>query len=757
MTKTGCSYGAVEDPRGGRCYGRDTATTTTSHTSTNSKHDGVGMVSDGPDLRQCEDEARPSGKRRAAFGTGVVMIVLASSMVVGYVFGLTVASVTEEEGVDVLLADTADARDRTSFTGREFTMEDEADEEHEELFSFRSLSLEARNEYGVFDALALYGLDMVVEPYKETTLSAVTMEWTTPDSSFGDGPVGCGSWRRKSSWVLTRLDDKGTPIPDAPPLLNITLDVDDDQDGGEGYYGGGGALSGGGERIDGPTITLTEGGTQYLLVVTEMFEDGEVIGEGRATVSCRYVRRELRELTTGDRDAFMDAMVEFYTAPTVVTAGGPDDRNYQYFAAVHDAKEFCYHNGMMFLTAHLAFDWEMEKELQKINPAVSLAFWDYTIESGTLGADWPQSEIFGPSMFGSALGSEDNGFMVSDGRFANVSSIYDPKSLLTSADITPVTNSYGYVSAKYDYQDVEKLSRTHSFCGFTGTTAFPQCEAVIRCFDDNKSLQAWSTCMEDNIHADMHGWLGGAWGCETDMGHFKEEHPEFSDDLLVFVLQFATASRWSTNALFDDYNECDTACTRGSPEPCGCHCLVNPATMSNDEVYTALEHVMVVYSTIFNADYFIYHDRSAKYEYNFMQDGVPLTDKEFMLLLRFILTVGCKPANIGAMSTGASPTDPLFWMIHPMFERALHVLWLSPEYKDTYDFSWTGSGCYGSALTDNLPFTEKSLGQGSGTSFLTNEDILRIAHPSNSKLPYLYNNFDTWGTCTDWNPCPDCV
>lgn len=128
MTKTGCSYGAVEDPRGGRCYGRDTTTTTTSHTSTNSKHDGVGMVSDGPDLRQCEDEARPSGKRRAAFGTGVVMIVLASSMVVGYVFGLTVAGVTEEEGVDVLLADTADARDRTSFTGREFTMEDEADE-----------------------------------------------------------------------------------------------------------------------------------------------------------------------------------------------------------------------------------------------------------------------------------------------------------------------------------------------------------------------------------------------------------------------------------------------------------------------------------------------------------------------------------------------------------------------------------------------------------------------------------------------------
>lgn len=42
---------------------------------------------------------------------------------------------------------------------------------------------------------------------------------------------------------------------------------------------------------------------------------------------------------------------------------------------------------MMFLTAHLAFDWLAERALQMIDPAVSLPFWDYTIESGTLGAE----------------------------------------------------------------------------------------------------------------------------------------------------------------------------------------------------------------------------------------------------------------------------------------------------------------------------------------------------------------------------------
>lgn len=69
-------------------------------------------------------------------------------------------------------------------------------------------------------------------------------------------------------------------------------------------------------------------------------------------------------------------------------------------------------------------------------------------------------------------------------------------------------------------QDVETLSRSHSFCGFTGTTSFPGCEDVIDCFDEHKSLQAWSHCMEDNIHADMHGWLGGAWGCNVREGRF---------------------------------------------------------------------------------------------------------------------------------------------------------------------------------------------------------------------------------------------
>lgn len=271
--------------------------------------------------------------------------------------------------------------------------------------SLRSLSLEASNEYGVFDALALYGLDMVVEPHKKTTLSAFVATgrtttapgggggWdntATEEKGRGDGggqkrvstvstEGGGGEGRENKQtevietaqktwfrWVLTPLDEGGAPVPGAPPMLNVTLLSGGGGDGGsaEGFMGGlggsaegfeggdgggagvfggrdgvGGSGSGsGGGRIAGPTITLTEGGSLYLLVVTEMLEDGRVVGEGRATVSCRYVRRELRDLTVEDREAFMDAMVRFYTAPTVSESDGLDELNYQHFAAVHNAE-----------------------------------------------------------------------------------------------------------------------------------------------------------------------------------------------------------------------------------------------------------------------------------------------------------------------------------------------------------------------------------------------------------------------------------
>lgn len=49
------------------------------------------------------------------------------------------------------------------------------------------------------------------------------------------------------------------------------------------------------------------------------------------------------------------------------------------------------------------------------------------------------------------------------------------------------------------------------------------------------------------------------------------------------------------------------------------------------------------------------------------------------------------------------------------------------------------------------------LGMGDSTELLTNAGILELLHPTNPKVPYLYEGFEKWGTCTDWDACPECT
>lgn len=76
-----------------------------------------------------------------------------------------------------------------------------------------------------------------------------------------------------------------------------------------------------------------------------------------------------------------------------------------------------------------------------------------------------------------------------------------------------------------------------------------------------------------------------------------------------------------------------------------------------------------------------------------------------IFLLRQLAKIGCEPGTVGAMCTGASPMDPMFFVLHPMFEKALHVLWMSPQFRDSYSFDWVDGTCQGSKLEDPLPFT----------------------------------------------------
>ena len=141
-------------------------------------------------------------------------------------------------------------------------------------------------------------------------------------------------------------------------------------------------------------------------------------------------------------------------------------------AAVHlvarfspcDSQDYCFHNGMHFLTSHASFNLWLERNLQRIDPKVSLAQWDFMLDAARLGTAWGSSEIFGPDMFGSASGSPEKNYQISDGWFADITSVYDPNSELLSGSESIIStnhNPYGFVDASFNYQVRSGVSVVH--------------------------------------------------------------------------------------------------------------------------------------------------------------------------------------------------------------------------------------------------------------------------------------------------------
>lgn len=82
----------------------------------------------------------------------------------------------------------------------------------------------------------------------------------------------------------------------------------------------------------------------------------------------------------------------------------------------------------------------------------------------------------------------------------------------------------------------------------------------------------------------MHGLLGGAFNCNVNFADLHQKHPHFTPELLTFLLEYITTNLWPDNTFLEGYNVCDSDCERGSEKTCGCTCLVDAFSLSDDEV-----------------------------------------------------------------------------------------------------------------------------------------------------------------------------
>ena len=114
--------------------------------------------------------------------------------------------------------------------------------------------------------------------------------------------------------------------------------------------------------------------------------------------------------------------------------------------------------------------------------------------------------------------------------------------------------------------------------------------------------------------------------------------------------------------------------------------------------------------------------------------------------------------NYGDMATGAAANDPLFWVMHQIFDKAAHALRLSPVYNKG-GFSWVqeetkSDDSFGLGWTSTTPFKyedfEPLLGHHDlkdSEGFLTNKMLWALLDPNSEALPYVYDQMTHWGGC----------
>ena len=245
-----------------------------------------------------------------------------------------------------------------------------------------------------------------------------------------------------------------------------------------------------------------------------------------ATLMCKYVRREMRTVTSEDRLRYLEAM-------RIVTTMRLDEgrrmyggkfANLEYFAVKHIHTEECspFHGGLSFITSHAAFTLELEQALQSIDPSVTQPYWDYTLDAALLGADWDTAAVFSNDWFGSTRpGGPDH--LVTSTFFQDIP--------VPTNFSKPVRNSYGRVTSTINNDPSHFATRAHTFCGLPITMPLPGCPEMIGCLKA-KTLPDLHDCMENELHGDLHAILGGSWDCAYEIAEVVGLAANRTDPLL---------------------------------------------------------------------------------------------------------------------------------------------------------------------------------------------------------------------------------
>ena len=526
----------------------------------------------------------------------------------------------------------------------------------------------------------------------------------------------------------------------------------------------------GGSSVPVTHKTKFEGAQQYTvsvdLHVVPPSGAGTLLSSKAVTLYSRFVRREVRKYTDDDRDKLVSTMRLLYDLSDAKGQAryGTSYRSMEYFVKKHTELAGAVtcdhlHEGLGFLTNHMAFSLEFEQALQVVDPSLSLPYWDYTIDANdamtaelNTGVDsvlaWRDSVVFTDEWFGTTSPSDELQTMTR-GVWA-----YTPvmKAVNTDGTAAPVQNAYGYLRAPWNTNNapyVARFNRTFEF----ETDVFPMCSDYIDVLNYDTWLE-FGQNIANGAHGPIHGMIGGAWkanfsgleSAEKSMGATQAK-------LLVYLAVASYPQFWR-----DGIISCPDSCDDSTPiSECQCSCATVPA---DDNVATDVAAPLLQESGVFER--LARHDTKQRLIERKIDDltgavsysWVGVDELSQAETTDWFFRIVCEVAQTGDMLGSSSPVDPIFWSVHPTVDRLWQWKRLSADCS--YNYTWpSGTSIYGTCSGhdeyDMLPYY--GLNTHDTNRVFTNKGIYDFLDPVETTSPYVYDDFNVSFPCRCRCPC----
>lgn len=466
------------------------------------------------------------------------------------------------------------------------------------------------------------------------------------------------------------------------------------------------------------------------------------------TAVCRYVRRELRTLGVADRDAFFNAARIMWTVDLKLGKEmyGEEFRPVHHFVQMHTelsgARECDHmHDGLGFMTQHTAITALFERALQVVNPAVSLPYWDFTIDGQHVYDVYDgnfsylfRSEVFGADWFGNASNSLHT---VTEGNWAYTRVPSEPEVEIQDYEKSLV-NAYGFLRAPWNTLKSPFVTRIqHDMCGASPETilTFPACEEHFAALTEYNTWYDFAWNLPYTPHGPVHAFIGGNTGCTSTFDKLVNEvgiPAPLVTKMRLFAFTYLKNLWRESTELF----QCPYYCSMDTPQDdCKCWCTRRESeNLGWWKVYE--EHICI---TMPSDD-----------------DGVSgidcsnLTVTQKRRMVELICDNGI--ALDGDHLEASSPSDVSFWPIHPTMERLWQLKKLSGTFKSevwpdrfAQQRATLWDDCYGHFASDELIFKQPF---GNGPKKFTNKQLYNYMDPHKDHLPYIYDHFE-WDHCSN--------